>query len=294
MLRIFQFVALVLILLLAASTFFLQQSEVPSDYSSPNLIVRWLSLDRFYDSGLNSILWLFLMVLLVLAVVFNVIRSTAQKALHLLLALIFGVVFINKNLEVRFFMPIAEGKEVLLSSFIDRLPEKEDATIQLERFEIPTHAGTSSPKNYISHLVINQIDSVDLAVNRPVVVGKFRLYQNSYDRVFFFRVMIDDKPFETAFGDVFNVDGTPVSVIAFDDHTEKFIMSIGDDEFRPPLDQPFPAGGKTVRITPLGIRFISVIEVVQPVGVKWLTALGLLYIFSLIMAFWKRPAEERG
>jgi hypothetical protein len=107
-------------------------------------------------------------------------------------------------------------------------------------------------------------------------------------------VEINDKSFETAFGDTFNVDGMPVSVVAFDDHTEKFIMSIGDEEFRPPLDQPFPAGGKTVRIIPQGIRFISVIEVVQPVGVKWLSVLGLLYIFSLVLAFRQRPVERRG
>lgn len=293
-LRIFQIVALVLILLLAASTFFPQQPELSSDYSSPNLLVRWMNLDRFYNSGLNGILWLFLTVLLVLAVIFNIVRTTTQKALHLLLALIFGVVFLNKNLEVRFFITIAEGKEVLLSSFVDRLHEKDDATVRLERFEIPTHAGTSAPKNYISHLVINQIEPVDLAVNHPVSVGKFHLYQNSYDRIFFFRVEINDKSFETAFGDTFNVDGMPVSVIAFDDHTEKFIMSIGDEEFRPPLDQPFPAGGKIVRIIPQGIRFISVIEVVQPVGVKWLAVLGLLYIFSLVLAFRQRPAEGRG
>ena len=172
-LRMFQIVALVLILLLAASTFFLQQSEVSPDCSSPNLIVRWLSLDRFYSSGLNGFLWLFLTILLVLAVIFNVIRSTAQKALHLLLALIFGVVFLNKNLEIRFFLSIVEGKEIFLSSFVERLPENEDAVIRLERFEIPMHAGTSFPKNYISHLVINQINLVDLSVNHPITVGKF-------------------------------------------------------------------------------------------------------------------------
>jgi len=293
-LRIFQIVALVLILLLAASTFFPQQSEISSDYSSPNLIVRWMSLDRFYNSGWNGILWLFVTVLLVIAVIFNIIRTTTQKALHLLLALIFGVIFLNKILEVRSFLPIVEGREIILSSFVDNLPEKDDATIRLERFEIPTHAGTSAPKNYISHLVINQIESVDLAINRPVSVGKFRLYQNSYDRVFYFRVLIDDKPFEIAFGDTFDVDGMPVSLVAFDDHTEKFIMSMGNDELRPPLDRPFQADGKIVRIIPLGVRFISIIEIVRPVGVKWLAILGFLYIFSMIMAFWKRPAEGRG
>ncbi|PIS28728.1 MAG: hypothetical protein COT43_05845, partial [Candidatus Marinimicrobia bacterium CG08_land_8_20_14_0_20_45_22] len=87
---------------------------------------------------------------------------------------------------------------------------------------------------------------------------------------------------------------TPISLTAYDDHTEKFIMSFGDEEYHPPLDLPFQADGKSVRITPLGIRFISVIEVVQPVGVKWLAFLGLLYVFSLIIAFWKRPAERRG
>ena len=107
LLRLFQILLSVLLIFLAVSTFMILKSEP-----------GFLFLNRFYDSPLNLALWLILVVILIIAVLFNGIRTPRQKILHLMLAVIIVLFIVDKSSNERSFVKIREGDNLMLSEVI--------------------------------------------------------------------------------------------------------------------------------------------------------------------------------
>ncbi|MBN2601899.1 MAG: cytochrome c biogenesis protein ResB [Candidatus Marinimicrobia bacterium] len=286
----FQIVSLLLLVFLAISTFIPQQSEfLPGEYpGAANGLIRFLHLDRFYNSPINAILWGLLSLVILISVFTNVIRKPVQKVIHILLALIFIIIAIEKSSNQRFDIAIEEGETIHFASYTENSSDKYDVTIQLLKFEIQMHPGGRMPKAFISHLLINEKDTILLAVNKPVGIGHYRLYQSAYDQVMTFYLNINNELFPVAFGDTVSVNGNEYIFEAFNHEERVFDLKVNDRYFHSGMQQPVSIGDVTVTIMPGGLRYTSIIEVAEVRWTKLLLMLAILYIGGLAWAFWHR------
>ncbi|MDO9549305.1 MAG: cytochrome c biogenesis protein ResB, partial [Candidatus Marinimicrobia bacterium] len=201
--RAFQIISILLVLFLAVSTFIPQTSEFPpGEYpGAANSLIRFLHLDRFYNSPINIALWGLLTVIIIGSIFFKGIRTPVQKIIHLLLALCFIVIAIEKGSNQRFNFRIREGEEIRFSDYTDSKSDKYDVTIKLLDFDIQYHPGQHTPKAFISQLQIDGEDTVYLAVNKPYAIGHYRLYQSAYDQELIFHLNINGETYPVIFGD---------------------------------------------------------------------------------------------
>lgn len=286
----FQIVSLLLLVFLVVSTFIPQVSEFPpGEYpGAANRLVNILHLDRFYDSPINALLWGILSLSIIAAIVLKGIRSPLQKILHLLLALCFIIIAVEKSTNRRFIMTIREGETVHLSDFTKSASVKHDCELQLLQFEIKYHDNRRTPKAFISQLLINKQDTVQLAVNKPLAIGHYRLYQNAYDRDILFYLNINGRDHAAALGDTVFYGGIECILADFD-HTERvFNLKIGGQHYAIGMLQPLRIGDLELVIKPGKTIYSSTIEVAEVRWTKLLLVLALLYLVVLAFAFRRR------
>lgn len=279
-----------LVLLLAVSTFIPQTSEFPpGEYpGAANGLISFLHLDRFYNSPLNVALWGLLTVALIGSILSKRIHSPMQIIMHLLLALCFIVIIIEKSTNQRFSLKIKEGEEIRFSDYTDSKSPKYDVTIKLLNFEIQYHPGQRMPKAFISHLLINRQDTVQLAVNKPYAIGHYRLYQSAYDKELVFNLNINGTDYPVGFGDTVLVDSSEFILEGFNHQRRVFDLKINGKYYHTGMQQPRRLDRYSFVIIPGGMRWISIIEVAEVRWTKLLLVLGFLFIVGLFMAFWRR------
>lgn len=288
--RSFQIITLLLLIFLIISTFIPQIGEFPpGEYpGAANRLIHILHLDRFYDSPINALLWGILSLSIIASIFLKGIRSPLQKILHLLLVLCFIVIAIEKSSNRRFFMTIREGETVRFSEFTKSATAKHDCRLRLLEFEIQYHANRRTPKAFISHLLIDEQDTVQLAVNKPLAIGHYRLYQDAYDREILFYLNINDQDYAVAPGDtVFH--GTVECILEDFDHTERvFNLKIDGQHYTAGMLKPLGIGDWELVIKPGKAIYSSIIEVAEVRWTKLLLVLALLYVVVLALAFWRR------
>lgn len=286
----FQIICILLLLLLSISTFIPQVSEFPADaYPGPaNRLIDFLQLDRFYGSPLNIALWGLLSAIILGAVLWKGIRTPHQKILHLLLATCFIVIAIEKTINRRFYITVTENEMVRFSDYIGSREDRSNIRLKLLRFEIQRHPDQRTPKAFISHLLINERDTVKLAVNRPRAIEHYRLYQSAYDQQFYFPVMFDQQVYTMSIGDSIKIEDTLIRLAGFDHSTKMFRTDINDQVHHFKLNQIHDIANHKISIGPGRRRYSSIIEVVEVRGTKLLLALGLLYLVSLYISLWHR------
>jgi len=288
--RICQTLAGLLLLFLAVSTFIPQIAEFPAgQYPGPaNRLIGLLQLDRFYNSPVDIVLWGLLVAAMIGAVIFNVVRTPVQKILHLLLALCFVLVALEKGSNRRFGMTLSEGQEIVFSDYSGTVSPKHNVRLKLLRFEIQRHADESTPKAFISHLLINGQDTVLLAVNKPFAIDRYRLYQSAYDQKYIFAINIDDSLHMLSFGDSLALsDGTFV-LENFDHQKRQFRLRFGQEYYSISMQKPLRIGSHEITVTPGGARYDSIIDVAEVRWTKPLLLASLLFIVFLGGAFWYR------
>lgn len=296
--RLFQILTVVLTILLIFSTFVPQRSEFAEGVYpfNSNWFVRVFQLDHFYTSQIHIGLWILVIVLLLLSVFTNVIKSRNKKFLHLLLALIFIVVIYDKSTNKRFFISIIEGETVRFSEFVQYPAERENVAIRLDKFEIQQHPGSMTPKAFISHLNINGKKDA-LSINKPLAIGRYRLFQNAYDQKLYFELSVNEITRQMTFGDTVKVEGKTIALVTIDQDSQQFLLSVNDIEYRVPVSQTVNVNGQAIRIQPAGLRYVSIIEVAQVKGARLLLILGILYIIPLVFTFWRKspkPGKLKG
>lgn len=286
----FQIVSLLLLVFLAVSTFIPQQSEfLPGEYpGAANRLIQSLHLDRFYDSPINALLWGILSLSIIAAIVLKGIRSPLQKILHLLLALCFIIIAVEKSSNRHFLMTIREGESVHLSDFTKSHSAKHDRELRLLQFEIQYHDNQRTPKAFISHLLINERDTVQLAVNKPLAIGHYRLYQNAYDREMLFYLNINDQDHAAALGDTVRCGAVECILEGFDHTRRVFNLKIDGRQHAVGMLQPLRIGDLKLVIKPGKTVYRSTIEVAEVRWTKILLVLALLYIVMLAVAFGRR------
>jgi len=277
LLRSLQILSIALLVLLAISTF-LPLSDDPG----------FLFLNRFYDSPLNLALWSLLAFMLILAVLFNGVRSGKQKILHLALAVIIVLFIIDKSNNERFFITIREGETIDLVEHIG----DHGKAIRLDRFEIDLHEDEASPRAYRSYLTLDGSQDVILEVNKPLAIGKYKLYQSAFEQHYYFSLNIGDEEYELTFGDSLETSAGKVMLDDYDERIRHFRLSINGQTQWLPLNADVGLGGVNWSITPLEERFSSVIEVVEVKGLFWLLFAGMTYLIVMALDFWK-PRKNR-
>lgn len=271
LLKSFQIIAIFLLLFLALSTFMPMKAEP-----------GFLFLNDFYDSPLNFGLWLLLALILILAVLFKGVRSGKQKILHLALALIIVLFTVDKSNNERFFITIREGESLDLVEHIG----DHGKIIRLDRFEIDLHDDEETPKAYRSHLTIDKTKAV-LGVNKPLSIGKYRLYQSAFEQNYFFSLKIGNKAFELTFGDSLETPAGKVILDDYDDRIRHFKLRVDGDTQWLPLNTEIAIQDIPWKIAPLEERYSSVIEVVEVRGLFWLLIAGIVYLIIMAFDFWK-------
>lgn len=284
--RIFQTITLILIVLLIISTFIPQQNMLPPGeyHGKSNFVTKILFLDRFYDSPLNAALWLLLSLAMIAAVFLKGVRSTKQRILHLLLALIFLTVAADKYTNARFDISIREGETLSLGDRL-KLPQRYGPqSISLERFEIEYHQDGQTPGAFRSHLLLNDQETV-LEVNKPLSIGSYRLYQSAYDRQYFFLLRLGDLEKEMCFGDTLRSGERILTLKNYDHQARRFRLDLDGESIFVPLMGETMILNTPTSIRPLGERYVSVIEIAEVRGLWVLLAGSLLYLIVLAIDF---------
>jgi len=277
LLRSFQILSIVLLAFLAVSTF-MPLKEDPG----------FLFLHRFYDSPLNLALWILLALILVLAVLFKGIRSTKQKILHLSLAVIIVLFIVDKSQNERFFISIHEGESIELGEHI----EDHDKTIRLDRFEIDLHDDQETPSAYRSYLTLDSDTKAILEVNKPLAIGRYRLYQSAFEQNYYFSLKIGNEEFELTFGDSLETGFGKIVLTDYDDRIRHFRLMVNDKVQWLPLNTGVSLDDAYWSITPLEERYSSIIEVVEVRGIFWLLVAGIMYLVFMALDFWK-PGKQK-
>ena len=293
--KAFQIISIILLIFLAVSTFVPQVNEFPpGEYpGAANSLIHVLHLDRFYGSPINIALWGFLSLIIIGGILFKVFRTPIRKILHLLLALCFIIIAVEKSVNRRFNITISEGQEILFSDYAGTISEKHNVRVKLLRFEIRHHPDKRTPKAFISHLIINDQDTGQLAVNKPYAIDRYRLYQSAYDQKLTFAVSIDDQIHSMSFGDSVSLKSGFFVLEDFNHQTRQFNLCVDDKYYYISMKQPQVIEKYNVIINSGGIRYDSIIEVAEVRGAKLLLLLGFLYIVSLIIAFWYRKGTTQ-
>ncbi|MCF7741068.1 MAG: cytochrome c biogenesis protein ResB [Candidatus Marinimicrobia bacterium] len=250
-------------------------------------MVKFLHLDNFYNSFINIGLWGIITVLLIVSVFTGAVKTTSQKIIHIVLALIFIVIVYEKTVNNRFYLKLAEGETIQFADYTPGKSHQDSLTINLKKFEINRHPGSRMPRAFISHLVMNESDTVHLAVNDPLSFRHYRFYQNAYDRKFTFNVRVDQQEFSASLPDTFNINSSSLILKNFDHQTRKFVLIFNNTKHRITPGKTVDIEGHQITINPKGAKFISIIEVAEVKGVGILLILSLVYLLFLYIAFRK-------
>ena len=293
--KAFQIISILILVFLTISTFIPQVNEFPpGEYpGAANGLIRVLHLDRFYGSPINAALWGLLALIIIGGILFKVFRTPIRRILHLLLALCFIIIAVEKSSNRRFNITISEGEEILFSDYTGTISEKHNVRVKLLRFEIQHHSDQRTPKAFISHLLINDQDTVQLAVNKPYAIDRYRLYQSAYDQKFTFAVSIDDQIHSMSFGDSVSLTNGFFVLQDFNHQTRQFNLRVNDKYYHISMKQPQRIDFHNIIINPGGMYYDSIIEVAEVRGTKLLLLLGFLYIVSLIIAFRHRKGTTQ-
>ena len=281
LLKLFQILSVIMLIFLSISTF------IPQNNNGNEL----LFLDRFYDSPLNLALWITLALIILSAVIFKGIKTPRQKILHIALVVIIILFIFDKANNERTFITLREGEAISLKDHI--LPQGDiyDIDLSLERFELEKHDDEQTPKAYRSYL---QIDSkpVELAVNKPLAIGHYRLYQSAFEKHYFFDLQVGNEHVEVTFGDTLMLAEGTVMLDDYNSRIKHFRLIINNQTQWLPLNSPIMINNIEWRISPIGEVYSSVIEVVEVRGLFWLLLAGILYLAFMAWDFWKPKKQQ--
>jgi len=290
-LRCFQVLTVLLIVALAVSTFVAPEAGFrfrPDSYGA--YLVEMLSLDHFYNSSLNVVLWVALCIAMLMSVFLKVRHSFARKSLHFILVMIILLVFYDKAVNQRFIIPIREGQEVNLANFVKNPDPVYEIPLRLLKFDLQLHPGSTVPGAFNSWLLINRTDTTLLAVNKPVAVGRYMLYQNDYKMDYLLEVISGGDTSITPFNATFFLNQREIYLHKFDDSTRTFRIETEGKEYPISLGEVGDVAGQKIQIVPVGAKYTSIIEVVDVTGVNILALFALIYLVALAYNFWwKQP-----
>ena len=287
--RLFQMIAAVIAALLILSTFVPQGVDphlLPIGKLAQS-VVRVLQLHQFYDSGLHLFLWGLLLLVIVVAVFLRSIQSFPQRLLHLVFVGLIGIVIYDKLHNERFFLSLEEGQQIQFGDHVSSPEPLYQTELQLLRFQIEKHAGSEMPRAFTSTLLQDDRDTLILAVNRPLRIGNYRLYQSAYEQNFYFDLAVDSNRFTMTFGDSLRLGDHRLLLDSFQHATRQFLVNWDGRQFQVPLSHVIQIDDLEIEISPAGRRYVSVIEVVAVRGLFWLLVLGLVFLGILLYSSWR-------
>ncbi|MBN2282090.1 MAG: cytochrome c biogenesis protein ResB [Candidatus Marinimicrobia bacterium] len=284
-LPMFQVVTKIIIILLSLSTFFIQRDH--PDNTSDHLLVKLFSLDHFYNSGLNLFLFSLFILLILFAVGSKRLNIPIQVVLHLVLALAFIVIIYDKTCNEHNYITLCEGETLQFSEAVK--DPKHNHTIKLEKFMIDYHDDyTNMVKAYTSQLIIDNRDTTFLQVNKPVKIGHYRLYQNAYDKIPLYHIKIDEAEFNISIDDTLTFNNNSI-YISMAENRRTITVHFNEQQKRiSPMGGTFTMNEFEFDLKMEDVVFQSIIEVASVRGMVLLLVLGLAYLTTLGIAFWRK------
>jgi len=288
--KIFQIILVVLIVILAISTVLIPEAVSRMNPDSPLApILRGLSQDHFYNSPLNLTLWLMLCVVILLAIFFKCMPGFAKKCLHFLLVAIFLLIIYDKTVNQRFFIAIREGQEVNFASFLKKPSATYDIPLRLLKFDIQLHSGSNIPAEFTSRLLVNRTDTTVLAINRPLAIGQFRLYQNAYNLEYLIKIISDRDTLDTPFNTPFILNQQEIVIRDLDKGTGRLLVAVDKAEYRIVPNEVSNLAGRRIKFDGPSPKYTSIIEVADVTGIDILLLFGLIYLVVLAYLLgWKQ------
>ncbi len=281
----FQYLSGIIIILLIFATFFLQK-ENPETFSQ-NIFVKFFALDHFYDSYPNTILFSAMILLIFLSIIFRALKKKTAVMLHIIIALAFIVIIFDKSVNSQFTVPIREETEINFGEVVNNETDKYNINLYLEKFQIIHHPNSSMPKSFTSFLILDKQDTVKISVNKPLKLGKYRLYQSAYHKIPLYEVNIIDKNYKLFLGDSAIYNNNKISIEKYPPNPEKFIFRLNNEFVLLNTDKSeLNINNLPVKVALLDTKFVSIIEVAEKTGMKLLLLLGLAYLFVLGIVFW--------
>jgi len=289
-LRIFQVSTALLVIALAVSTFLSPEAGWGVPLTQPiSQIVRALSLDHFPNSWLNVVLWLVLITGMLAAVFLKGIKGFAQKWLHFWLAAVFLLIFYDKAFNQRFVISIQESQEVNFAQFLKKPKPEYSIPLRLLDFDIKIHPDGKTAASYASRLVVNQTDTAILAVNHPLSIGKYRLYQSAFRKDYLFEVICDGDTIISPFNGACNFNQQEIFLRGVDTLAQALTVEIDRNEYQIPPGEVCNVAGRQIKINPLSPKYTSIIEVAEVTGLKFLAFFSLMYLGVLTyIILWKK------
>lgn len=283
--KLFLIVLTLLIIFLILSTCYPQQNMMPSAAKEVNSIAKFFYLNRFYNSPINIALWGLLTLFLVISAFTKIIKNTALKLIHIILALIFITVIYEKTVNKRFYLEITEGESLQFADHTPASIQGDSLLIYLDKFEIIRHPGSRMPKAFISHLVINHSDSVKLAVNKPFAYRHYRFYQNAYDRKIICNLYVNGEKYSLTIPDTLKLYNSKFILEEYNHRSKKFKLAINDKQFALEPGERVEIDGRKIFIRPAGSKYVSIIEVAEVKGAGILLVLALIYLIFLLIGY---------
>ncbi|HPC36114.1 MAG TPA: cytochrome c biogenesis protein ResB [Candidatus Marinimicrobia bacterium] len=252
-------------------------------------IVRTLGFDHLPHSWLNIGLWLVLIAGMLAAIFLKGMRDFAPKFLHFLLAAIFLLILCDKAFNQRFVISILEGQEVNFAQFLKKPKPEYNIRLQLLSFDIKTHPDGKTVESYTSRLLINQTDTTILAVNRPLAIGKYRLYQSAFKKDYLFEVICGGDTLISPFNVACNFNQQVIVLKGIDTLARALTVEIDHKEYQIPPGEVFNVAGRKIKINPLSPKYTTIIEVAEVTGLRLLALLSLMYLAVLTyVILWKQ------
>lgn len=282
----FQILTALILILLAFATFFNQKGN--PDTFSRVFLVKYLALDHFYDSIQNISLFSIMILLIFISIIFGVLKRKIQVTLHVIIAISFLIIIFDKSFNLRKIVPIREGTTHSFSELVNNESDT-DILLHLNQFEIEHHPNSKMPKAFTSEIVIDNQDTVYINVNKPLKIGKYRLYQNAYEKIFLYEIDVNNEKYYLFSGDTISTAEYNIYLKIINSNYQKVLIGINNESgIVNSNGEKNIINNLPVKVTFVEMKFISKLEIAETTGMKLLLILGIGYLVVIGIAFWRK------
>ncbi len=283
----YQYLSGIIIVLLAFATFFIQK-ENPEIFSQ-SILVRIFALDHFYDSYVNIFLFSLMIILVFVSIIIGVLKKRSTVIFHVILALVFILIIFDKSFNSRQFISIPEGTEINFGDIVKNSSDKYNKNLFLENFKIVHHPNSKMPKAYTSKIIIDHKDTIKINVNKPFKIGKYRLYQSAYESQPQYEILINDSKAKLFVGDTIKIGENILWLENMNRNSPRMILHINSEVCIINSDgAKIKVNDIPIKIKLIGIRYITILDVAETTGMKFLLILGIGFLLLLGIVFWRK------
>ena len=254
-------------------------------------LILSLNLNNFYASAINISLWLVFCLLLFVFIINGMFKRKKTLALHLIIFLITLIVFYDKAFNTKYFLELREGESINLSKFLHESSKKYDFDFRLIDFNVRYHSASNLPSAFISTVELKDSLRRKIAVNKPLTIGDYKFYQNTYHTLDRFHVQIDSVLYTYTSRDTLIVDSLNLQINKTIPMEKTVKLILNGREYRIDMNTEFDLAEHKIKISSAEPIYVSGLQISRIYGMKILFLLSILFIINLAWCFWGEKHE---